>query len=445
MKKIYTVLVLFLIVSLSEVVIGERCINGNVFKYDASGYYLYLPATIIHNDLAHLKFYEHIDSVYHPSDKGRWYAISEHPVTKRKFDKYAIGISIGELPFFLIAHAYCMSSHQYPADGYSIPYQTSAALSTIAWVLIGLLVLGKFLMRFFDENTTSITLLLIAFGTNLYCSTSVDMGMSHALVFALYSGILFCTERLYAHPNSKYAILLGLLFGWIIISRPVDIAIAILPILWPIAKSEENSSSRLMFFRKNYKQLSLCLLSCMLVTCIQLFYWKYTTGHFLYYSYEGEGFDFKHSKIIDGLFSYRKGWFLYTPIAFAGMLGLIPLFKYQKKLLLPIILFFSTIIYIIFCWWMWMYGYSFGCRALVEALAVLAIPLAAMVHFVRTQRWLIKTIGIALSIFFIWLNIYQTHQYIIGTLDGYRMTKEYYWRIFDIMHASDEDRKYLLP
>ncbi len=101
-------------------------------------------------------------------------------------------------------------------------------------------------------------------------------------------------------------------------------------------------------------------------------------------------------------------------------------------------------IYVVFSWDAWMYGWSFGCRALVESLAVLAIPLAALVHFIRSRNWLIKSISVTVFLFLIWLNIYQTHQYTRNILDGYRMTKAYYWRIFGQMKVTDEDKRYLM-
>ena len=45
-----------------------------------------------------------------------------------------------------------------------------------------------------------------------------------------------------------------------------------------------------------------------------MLYWKHIMGTFFFYSYDQEGFFFGNSHVLDGLLSYRKGWFIYTPI-----------------------------------------------------------------------------------------------------------------------------------
>jgi len=45
--------------------------------------------------------------------------------------------------------------------------------------------------------------------------------------------------------------------------------------------------------------------------------------------------------------------------------------------------------------------------------------------------------------FLIWLNIHQSNQYITQALPGNGITREYYFRIWNRMHANDEDRKLL--
>jgi hypothetical protein len=45
--------------------------------------------------------------------------------------------------------------------------------------------------------------------------------------------------------------------------------------------------------------------------------------------------------------------------------------------------------------------------------------------------------------FFTRLNIYLTNQYLTYSLPGDGITREYYWRVWNRMHAEDEDRKWL--
>lgn len=439
MKKILLIATLFLAVSLIESFSQHRWVGGDVLKFDPSGYYLYLPAAFIYQDESELAFYPSIDAQYHPSGDVKWYSIYEQPQTKKRLNKYPIGVALGELPFFLITDTWLRYSTQYPRDGYSTPYQFAVGMSTIIWAVLGLVVLGRFLLRTFSATTTLVTLFLVAFGTNLYCYTSYELGMAHALLFLLFACVLNLTERWYSTGRSSFSILLGLALGWIAITRPVDIVIVFIPLFWPLGPNK----GRLEFLRKHWKQMMLSAIAFLCIVSIQMVYWKTVTGHFIYYSYEGEYFEFRHPHVLDGLFSYRKGWFVYTPLAFIGMLGFFPLFKRNRKILPPLLLFFAASFYLIFSWHQWYYGWGFGCRSLVGALAVLSIPLAALIDYLLKKGTFVKVIAAVAAILIIALNIFQTNQYGAAVIVGDGMNKTYYWRVFGKMQASDEDKKLL--
>src|SRR3954462_14756763 len=98
MKKVLIVVALFFAVSLIESFSQHRWVGGDVLKFDPSGYYLYLPATFIYHDLTELAFYPAIDERYHPSGDVKWYAIYQQPDTRKRLNKYPIGVALGELP-----------------------------------------------------------------------------------------------------------------------------------------------------------------------------------------------------------------------------------------------------------------------------------------------------------------------------------------------------------
>lgn len=202
-----------------------------VLQWDIAGYYMYLPATFIYGDIRQLGWYPTIDSVYNLSEDHGMYAVNEVPGTGNKVGKYPIGTAIFELPFFLGAHAFTLLSHSYPPDGYSPPYALALCLATVFWVLCGLFVLRKFLLTYFTEQVVFITLLLIAFGTNLYNYTAFDWGMSHSFSFFLFSAFLYFMQRWYASGKMKYLLFLGASLGWIVITRPTNIIIVLLPLL----------------------------------------------------------------------------------------------------------------------------------------------------------------------------------------------------------------------
>src|SRR6185436_10253555 len=106
----------------------------------------------------------------------------------------------------------------------------------------------------------------------------------------------------------------------------------------------------------------------------QLFYWKHQTGSWFFNSYLNEHFYFNNPHVFYGLFSFRKGWLVYTPIMFFALAGLYTLFKTMKEFFYPVLILFLLYIYVAFSWWCWWYGGSYGQRALIDIYPFLAVP-----------------------------------------------------------------------
>lgn len=408
--------------------------TNNVLVWDVSGYYLYLPATFIYHDLTHLSFYPVIDSQYHPSAGEKWYGLFETELPGRRANKYTCGTAIFELPFFLIAHATVKLTGTYPADGYSAPYLLAVCLATVFWSMMGLFILRKLLLLYYSGKTAFIVLLLLAFGTNLYDYTAFEPGMSHNFSFFIFAAILYCTAQFYRQKLARYLLLLGLLIALAFLTRPTSLIIVLIPLLWSDAGCR-TLNDKMNLLKQNRRTALLSFLFFVLLASIQLVYWRVVTGHWLYYSYKGEGFDFMQPHIIDGLISYRKGWFIYTPMAFVAIIGFLFMYKSSNRsLLLPLVSFLLLDIYIVFSWHTWFYGFGFSARAMLESLALLSIPLAAMVDWlILRPNKRFRFVAFTILFLLIGLNIFQTYQYARGVIKGDSMDRSSYYRhFFDI-------------
>ena len=437
------IIFLFLVVSVFITMNRGAWKENNVIIWDGTGYYMYLPATIIGHDPGNLQFYSRIDSLYKPSGGVLQYGIHFHEATGKKSTRYPVGVALFELPGFLIAHGYTTCWKYYPPDGYSAPYQLAVALGTIFWAVLGLIFLRRFLLRFFPEATVWLCMLLIAFGTNLYYYTAFFQSWSHPYSFFLMCFILYLTERWYATGKAGFIVLLGFAIGLTIITRPTNVLVALIPLLWQL-NSWGAIKARFSFLAAEAGSVIVACLLFVAVLMIQLSYWKYTTGHWVYYSYENEGFDFLHPKIWKGLFSYRKGWFIYTPLAFLFLLGLAPLYRYYRSLFLPVVLYVILQVYIVFSWKIWHYGGCFSCRPMVEALAVLSIPACALIGFIQERAKTMLTLAASsIALLLVALNLFQSYQFSLGIIHFDRMTSAYYWRSFGKLKVTDEDRKLL--
>ena len=412
----------------------------SILKWDVSTYYLYLPATFLYQDLFHLEFYPAIDSAYHPSNHVKKYAITPYSLTKKKIIKYPLGVSLFELPGFAGATLWSSLDSRYSPDGWSEPYQLAIALNSILFVFLGLILLRRFLRSYFSDMTTAVTLIIIAFGTNLYLYSAIEPGLSHPYLFFLFGAILWITQKWYQQPSVFYSLMLGLSVGLVTVTRPTGILIAIFPLLWQ-STACSSYSARLATWKREWKNCIIAIGCFMIPLLLQMTYWKATTGYWFYYSYEEEGFSFTNWHIIDGLFSYRKGWFIYTPLAILGFIGLYFIWK-KKSLqfyLLPFTFYFLLTLWLTFSWWMWWYGGGFGSRVMIESLVILALPLAALTKRILRSGYLLKSVFILILVTGISLNLFQSWQYNKAIIHWDSMNKKYYWKVFGKTKISDED------
>lgn len=446
-SKVYSKLTIGLIFFIGLLLILNRFDwkENTSLQWDKVGYYTYLPAVFIYHDLDHLAFYVKMNEKYNFTTNKVAYATYPQKKTGRLLNKYPVGVSLLELPFFLIAHGITGILQTYPSDGYSSIYRLSVQIATLAWLLFGLLMLRKLLCRYFDDKTVACTLLLIALGTNLYCYSFFEAGMSHSFSFALFAAALNEVDLFYTNQKRRHLLLTSFWLGLIIIVRPTNLIFAIVLLLWPVNKTS-NLRVKLQYLLNNKASLLLGALLCFGVVMIQLSYFKYITGDWIHFSYEEEGFNFLHPKILSGLFSYRKGWFVYTPLAFFGIGGFYMLIKKRIDLLPAIGIYILLNTYIVFSWKEWYYGGGFGARALIESFAVLAFPLSFFIEWllISLRFKLIKVFCGLILILITGMNIWQTYQYSRAVIPWDNNNKAYYWKVFFKLNASEEDRK-LLP
>jgi hypothetical protein len=118
------------------------------------------------------------------------YGLFKIKKTGRYCNQYSMGVAIFQMPLFLIAHAWAVFTKQDLADGYSSPYQHATVISTLLFVVMGLVLLTKFLLNYFNQLTVFATILLIDLGTNLFNYSTSDSGFSQSYLFFAYSAVL---------------------------------------------------------------------------------------------------------------------------------------------------------------------------------------------------------------------------------------------------------------
>lgn len=397
-----------------------------LFGWDSFGYHLYLPALFIHQDpLVHdISWVEAAQNTYDAS--GTLYQISTLPDGTR-LPKYSMGLAVLWSPWFLTGHALAkLTGH--PADGYSAPYQLAVQAGMLLYLLCGLLALRKVLRSFFAEGVTSITLCLLFSATNLLDQVIAGAAMPHLPLFCLYAFILLFTVAWTRDRRPGKAIGLALSMGLAILVRPSETACVLIPLLWCTEGEQLNPLARLWRHRAQWGMIAFILL---LVGLPQFLYWHAATGHWWVDTYNnaGEGFDLLGPHTRRFLFSFRKGWYVYTPLMLIATGGILLLRRRIRPAFVPILCFFLVNLYLLSSWTCWWYADSFGSRAMTGSYAVMALPLAAALDRIRILRWPYRHIAQAILVGIAVLNLFQYWQFRHGLIHSSRMTRAAYWAV----------------
>jgi hypothetical protein len=182
----------------------------------------------------------------------------------------------------------------------------------------------------------------------------------------------------------------------------------------------------------------------MICPLIQIVYWKYVTGEWLVYSYQDQGFSwFEGHHILQGLYSYRAGWLVYTPVMILSLIGLVYLWTSKSTWRWTTTLFVLTSLYFTFAWDEWTYGGSLGQRALIQHYPVMIF---GMVPFL--QRFYSNMIFKNLLFLFIggciYYNLWLTHQaHKGGIFEAGMMNKAYFWHTLFKSENDPESKKLL--
>jgi hypothetical protein len=423
------VCVLFAVAAVQEIKDIHFWRDLRVLQWDIEAYYHYLPATFIHGDVRELGYVPALDDGLH-KDKPSSYGIFYVKETGWDCLKYTYGVALFEAPMFFIAHAYCHGPWTgHPADGYSAPYQLAVSLSAIIFGFLGLVVLRAFLLRHVSDRAAALTITALAFGTNLFFYCTVDSGMSHPYLFFLFAAVLERTDAWHRAPSRAKALGLGLALGLVLLTRPIDFIVVLVPLLWTY---DLGRRAKWALVNRHRSHVALAAIVAIVPLIPQLLYWKATTGHFIFYSYRSEGFNWADPHIIDGLFSYRKGWFVYSPLVVLGFIGLammVPDRSWRARAW-PIIAFFPPALYGIFSWYQWWYGGGFGSRPLVDTLPLLALPIAVLAEKALRRHVLLGALLAVIILAGVRLNLFQQKQYLSTIIRWDEMTKERYWEVW---------------
>tara|TARA_X000000950_G_scaffold120607_1_gene151188 strand:- start:3841 stop:5241 length:1401 start_codon:yes stop_codon:yes gene_type:complete len=409
-----------------------------LINWDVTSYYSYLPAIFVHKDL---KFEFLNNSEVNYAEKHQFWP--ETAPNGNKVIKTTMGMSVLYFPFFIISHIYSLVNDKVVANGFSKPYEIGLTFSSIFYMMIGLFFLAKVLRSIYDEKKVSILLFLVFLGTNLFYYATTEPCMSHVYTFSLASVFMYITMKIYEKNNWKFFIFLGLISGLLFLVRPTNILFILAFLLYKI-ESFSSLNKRLYWLIQHYKKLTISIVISVLIGSVQFFYWKWATGNWFFNSYVGEQFYFNQPRIIEFLFSYRKGWLVYTPIFVFSFLGLYKMYVRKNPWFFSILIMLPVLVYLFSSWWCWWFGGGFGMRPMIDYYPLLIIPLGEILSTkISYKKYILNFILAG----FVSLNLFQTLQRRNLVIHWDSMSKESYWAFFTTIkmkNAQDWERQKIL-
>lgn len=438
----YTLFVLIAICIVSNFIFFP----ANIISYDVFGYYLYLPFSHIYHDLGltNQEQVETIISQYHNTEA--FYQAMKMP-NGNWLMKYSMGMAVLYAPFYFIGHLFALILG-FPADGFSYPYQVALWAGGVIYTLTGLYFLHKLLIRYFSDTAVAIVLVLTYLGTNYYFHSSFfgQNAMSHNYLFTLYALLLWYTDQWHKNGKLKNMLAVGAVCGLMTLSRPTEIVCMAIPLFWNITSRASLKQKITLLLQKKWQVV---LFAGMVagIGSLQFIYWRIYAGQFFVNSYggnPGEGLELFRPYTLQVLFSYRKGWFVYTPVMVFSLVGLIIAVRKKAFYAVAVTLYFVANLYLVSSWSCWWYAGCFSQRALIPSYAVLALPLAAWVDFLFTRKPLVRIAGVSVLAVLLCFNLFQTWQFRVGILPQDRTTKAYYWKIFGKTSANPAWKSLLL-
>ncbi|MEN9997186.1 MAG: hypothetical protein RI922_176 [Bacteroidota bacterium] len=402
-----------------------------VAAYDQFGYYSYLPATFIYDDLAFQKpWKEKLQSYYCEQEIVYQFVDLEGG---KKVNMYHMGLSYLHLPGFVIANSLAKPLG-YKQDGMSEPYRVALKLTALFFILFGLIFFRKTLLLFFPDWIAGLVLLLVYGASNLFVTFYYGDLMPHLYLFTLNTIFIYSIVSYLKKEQWRYLLSAILILGLTVAIRPTQAIWGIVPFILFLYQYKLSW--------KALKLLALFPLGALLMNFPQLLYWKIEGGSWIIMNLHSETLSFLKPYTLDFLFSFKKGWLLYSPLFIFSFVGIWLGLRQNKQLVTAISVFALINIYVLSSWDCWWYAASFGSRVMVDSYIVFGVLLG---FFIQGASKSMKVLIPTLSIFFLimGLSVFQSFQYFEGIIHNERMTKDYYWSVFGRTSADQLDRSLL--
>ena len=309
--------------------------------------------------------------------------------------------------------------------------------------LLGIESLRKTLLLYFPDFTVGLTILSLAFGTNLFNLIAFDYKLQPILLFSLYSILVYISASWQEIQKVIQLIFLALILGLIILFQPTGYLALLIPMLWGV-HNKESWMAKVNMLKKSKKQLLLFTGVLFLIILIPMVIWKISPGEIPLFSFKLPGVFISFSSFLwEDSFSFEHGWLIYTPLMIVSFVGFYFLAEKGRNFFYSIFLICFLDLFLESSWNDLGNAPIFGQIAFIPAYALFVLPLAFILNFIQKGN-IISRIMIAIFIpLLIILNLFQTWQFNNGILLKTNMTPDKYGLIFGRSSLTEIEKQQL--
>lgn len=403
-----------------------------ICAYDGFGYYMYLPHLVQKGNLYMTR--EWAQKAQDDYCAGI-YAYQLLPAKNGEINVYQMGQSYLEAPSFFVGHAFAKILG-YKADGFSKPYHYAYLCNALLFIALGLFYCRKLFRLFFSEKLTALLLIICIAATNYWITATLSYSLQHLYLFTVIAafGYYFIKAIQQEKINRRLFITAVILFGLAVVARPTNVVLGIFPGLLLL--------QRFGWKKEFWKYIVWFPIAVFIWNIPQIFYWKAIGDSWIISNLHTEDLTIFDPYTYKFLFSYRKGWLLYSPVFLLLIPGFWATFRNNRTWFWPILSFTVIFIWIVSSWECWWYSDSLGQRPMVDIYPLLMLPIGFLFQHL-SKTWAKGTVGLFI-ISALCLNILQSWQMTKGYLSTINMTKEHYWYIFGKTSFDSFDNHRLL-
>jgi hypothetical protein len=347
---------------------------------DAVEYYAHLRSIYYDHDVQFQNEFEHFGIL------SRWDKAQPTETGYRRTN-FSVGPALLWLPFYAAADGWARLAGA-AQDGYSDLHIRAVCFASLAYGLLGVLLVHRILRPRVSTTAAFWAVFLLLYGTFLFWYLAYEPVMSHASSFFLAAAILVLWLERGDSLSPGRAALLGLTLGLATCVRWQNALLLLIPGLGllgdALGGAPEPERARI---RRALVATAVLMGAFLLAVLPQLVVFKSIFGTYLL-PYPVQGRDYlrlDRPALLETFFSSRHGLLFWTPLLWAGFLGLPVLLRRERRSAPALLIALALMSYVNACSEDWWAGGSFSNRRFDSVLPILALGLATSLEWLRLQ------------------------------------------------------------